>query len=126
MNNLTKSTVSTILERTLEGYDLSPEEGIKLLKQTDKHVIDAIYTTADKLRFSQAGDTVTYIINRNINFTNICEQHCSFCAFRRDKGDEGAFWLDWANSRKNYRCCKKRCDGNLYARWIKPRSENRW
>ncbi|MEM7712334.1 MAG: 7,8-didemethyl-8-hydroxy-5-deazariboflavin synthase subunit CofH [Cyanobacteria bacterium P01_A01_bin.68] len=95
MNNLVKSTVSTILERALEGYDLSPEEGIKLLKQTDKHVIDAIYTTADKLRFSQAGDTVTYIINRNINFTNICEQHCSFCAFRRDEGDEGAFWLDW-------------------------------
>ncbi len=41
------------------------------------------------------GDTVTYIVNRNLNFTNICEQHCSFCAFRRDDGEEGAFWLDW-------------------------------
>ena len=40
------------------------------------------------------GDTVTYVVNRNINFTNICEQHCSFCAFRRDAGEEGAFWLD--------------------------------
>jgi len=36
------------------------------------------------------------VINRNINFTNICEQHCSFCAFRRDSGDEGAYWLDRA------------------------------
>ncbi|MEM6755053.1 MAG: radical SAM protein, partial [Cyanobacteria bacterium P01_C01_bin.38] len=90
-----KNTVDAILERALTGDDLSPGEGITLLKQTDKSIIDAIYTTADKLRFSQAGDTVTYIINRNINFTNICEQHCSFCAFRRDDGDEGAFWLDW-------------------------------
>ena len=37
---------------------------------------------------------MTYIINRNINFTNICEQHCSFCAFRRDEGEEGSFWLN--------------------------------
>ncbi|MGB3755032.1 MAG: 7,8-didemethyl-8-hydroxy-5-deazariboflavin synthase subunit CofH [Rivularia sp. (in: cyanobacteria)] len=90
-----KNTVDPILERALTGDDLSPAEGITLLKQTDKQIISAIHTTADKLRFSQAGDTVTYIINRNINFTNICEQHCSFCAFRRDDGDEGAFWLDW-------------------------------
>ncbi|WP_085977694.1 7,8-didemethyl-8-hydroxy-5-deazariboflavin synthase subunit CofH [Rivularia sp. PCC 7116] len=90
-----KNTVDAILERAVRGYDLSPAEGITLLEQTDNSVIDAIHTTADKLRFSQAGDTVTYIINRNINFTNICEQHCSFCAFRRDEGDEGAFWLDW-------------------------------
>ena len=90
-----KNTVDPILERALTGYDLSPAEGITLLKQTEPSVINAIHTTADKLRFSQAGDTVTYIINRNINFTNICEQHCSFCAFRRDEGDEGAFWLDW-------------------------------
>jgi FO synthase subunit 2 len=47
------------------------------------------------LRHRQAGDVVTYVINRNINFTNICEQHCSFCAFRRDAGEDGAYWLDW-------------------------------
>jgi FO synthase subunit 2 len=90
-----KNPVDPILERASSGYDLSPEEGITLLKQTEPNIIEAIHTTADKLRFSQAGNTVTYIINRNINFTNICEQHCSFCAFRRDEGDEGAFWLDW-------------------------------
>ena len=90
-----KNTVDAILERALTGFDLSPEEGITLLKQTEANVIDAIHKTADKLRFCQAGDTVTYVINRNINFTNICEQHCSFCAFRRDEDDTGAFWLDW-------------------------------
>lgn len=66
-----------------------------LLKQTDPQAIAAISSTADKLRHQQAGDTVTYVINRNINYTNICEQHCSFCAFRRDAGDEGSYWLDW-------------------------------
>jgi FO synthase subunit 2 len=38
---------------------------------------------------------VTYVVNRNINFTNICEQHCSFCAFRRDANTEGAYWLNF-------------------------------
>lgn len=93
---MTNKTVETILDRALLGYDISPEEGVVLLKQTDSGLVAAIRNTADKLRQQQVGDTVTYIINRNINFTNICEQHCSFCAFRRDEGEEGAYWLDWA------------------------------
>ncbi len=47
---------------------------------------------ADRLRQSLVGDTVTYVVNRNLNFTNHCLQHCSFCAFRRDPGAEGAYW----------------------------------
>ncbi|MBD2040798.1 7,8-didemethyl-8-hydroxy-5-deazariboflavin synthase subunit CofH [Microcoleus sp. FACHB-672] len=87
-------TVDAILNRALTGTDISPEEGVALLKQTEPAAIAAIRQTADELRRRQAGETVTYIINRNINFTNICEQHCSFCAFRRDDAEEGAFWLD--------------------------------
>ena len=88
--------VTEILERAIAGDDLSPEDGVVLLKQTDLAAIEQIRDTADQLRQRQAGETVTYVINRNINFTNICEQHCSFCAFRRDSGDEGAYWLDRA------------------------------
>ncbi|MEA5583293.1 7,8-didemethyl-8-hydroxy-5-deazariboflavin synthase subunit CofH [Nodularia harveyana UHCC-0300] len=88
-------TVDNILDHALSGYDLSTTDAVVLLKQTDPQAIAAIRTTADQLRYTQAGNTVTYIINRNINFTNICEQHCSFCAFRRDNGDPGAYWLDW-------------------------------
>ncbi|MBD2038966.1 7,8-didemethyl-8-hydroxy-5-deazariboflavin synthase subunit CofH [Leptolyngbya sp. FACHB-321] len=87
-------TVEKILDRALEGHDLSWEEGVMLLKQRSPDAIVQIRQTADQLRQQQSGETVTYIINRNINFTNICEQHCSFCAFRRDEGDEGAYWLD--------------------------------
>ncbi|BAZ38274.1 7,8-didemethyl-8-hydroxy-5-deazariboflavin synthase, CofH subunit [Calothrix sp. NIES-4101] len=94
------ATVDAILDRICEGYDLSPAEGVILLKQTDSDIVSEIHNTADKLRQKQAGNTVTYVINRNINFTNICEQHCSFCAFRRDEGEVGAYWLDWAQIRE--------------------------
>jgi FO synthase subunit 2 len=88
-------TVDAILNRALAGKDISPDEGVVLLKQTEPATIAAIQETADQLRHRQVGDIVTYVINRNINFTNICEQHCSFCAFRRDAGEDGAYWLDW-------------------------------
>ncbi len=87
-------TVDTILNRALAGDDLSPEDGVILLEQRDPAILENIRITSDTLRSQQAGETVTYVINRNINFTNICEQHCSFCAFRRDPGEEGAFWLE--------------------------------
>jgi 5-amino-6-(D-ribitylamino)uracil---L-tyrosine 4-hydroxyphenyl transferase len=94
------ATLDAILDRACMGYDLSPSEGVTLLKQSDPNIITEIRNTADKLRQQQAGNTVTYVINRNINFTNICEQHCSFCAFRRDEGDRDAYWLDWAQIRE--------------------------
>ncbi len=47
---------------------------------------------ADGLREQLVGDAVTYVVNRNLNFTNHCLQHCSFCAFRRDPGEAGAYW----------------------------------
>ncbi|MGL5061470.1 MAG: 7,8-didemethyl-8-hydroxy-5-deazariboflavin synthase subunit CofH [Microcoleus sp.] len=86
-------TVGAILDRALRGDNISTAEALLLLQEKNSDAIAQIQTTADLLRQRQAGDTVTYVINRNINFTNICEQHCSFCAFRRDDGDEGAFWL---------------------------------
>lgn len=82
-----------ILEKAVNQAEITQEEAIFLLKQTDTEKIHLIRSAADQLRFEQVGNTVTYVINRNINFTNICEQHCSFCAFRRDEGETGAFWL---------------------------------
>ena len=88
------ATVETILDRAERGENISPGEGITLLQQEEPEVIAAIAQTADRLRKQQVGDTVTYVVNRNINFTKICEQHCNFCAFRRDAGESGSFWLD--------------------------------
>ena len=53
---------------------------------------EALRRQADGLRQQLVGATVTYVVNRNLNFTNHCLQHCSFCAFRRDAGQAGAFW----------------------------------
>ena len=86
--------VKDILDRAIAGEDISVSQGIQLVEQTKPEIRASIAKTADLLRQRQVGDTVTYVVNRNINFTNICEQHCSFCAFRRDAGEEGAFWLD--------------------------------
>jgi 5-amino-6-(D-ribitylamino)uracil---L-tyrosine 4-hydroxyphenyl transferase len=85
--------VTQILELALQGDDLTTTDAVTLLAQTEPEAIEEIRITADNLRQQQVGDTVTYVINRNINFTNICEQHCSFCAFRRDADTDGAFWL---------------------------------
>jgi 5-amino-6-(D-ribitylamino)uracil---L-tyrosine 4-hydroxyphenyl transferase len=96
VNSAIATKIELILHRALSGADLSPAQGIALLQTTDPDTIEAIRSTADRLRQQQSGETVTYVINRNINFTNICEQHCSFCAFRRDEGEDGAFWYDSA------------------------------
>ncbi|MDJ1178178.1 7,8-didemethyl-8-hydroxy-5-deazariboflavin synthase subunit CofH [Roseofilum sp. BLCC_M91] len=86
--------IDRMLDRASSGQDLSTDEAVLLLQQTDRGAIAAIRETSDRLRQQQVGDTVTYVINRNINFTNICEQHCSFCAFRRDANTPQSYWLD--------------------------------
>ncbi|MEO0538604.1 MAG: 7,8-didemethyl-8-hydroxy-5-deazariboflavin synthase subunit CofH [Cyanobacteria bacterium P01_A01_bin.123] len=88
-------TLDLILHRALSGKDIGVAEAVALLTQKDPEAIASIQAAADTLRQRQAGDTVTYVVNRNINYTNICEQHCSFCAFRRDADQPGAYWLDW-------------------------------
>ena len=89
-------TVKQILTRSLSGEDIAVEDAVCLLRVQDSSEREAIRAAADTLRQRQVGDTVTYVLNRNINYTNICEQHCSFCAFRRDAGQEGAYWVDWS------------------------------
>ncbi len=98
-----QESIDYILDKALSDQDISEAEGLRLLQQAEldgispqkrQSAIAKIHKTADILRKKQVGDTVTYVINRNINFTNICEQHCSFCAFRRDAGSEGSFWLN--------------------------------
>lgn len=89
------SPIEAILDKALTGADIAIADAIPLLQPETPQQREAIRATADILRQRQVGETVTYVVNRNINYTNICEQHCNFCAFRRDAGQEGAYWLDW-------------------------------
>ena len=91
INNI--NTVAAILAKAETGAELEEAEGSILLQSENPAARKAIAKAANNLRKKQVGDTVTFVINRNINFTNICEQHCSFCAFRRDADESGAFWL---------------------------------
>ena len=84
--------VRAILERSLAGRELSIEDGIALneARGTDLH---ALCLVADELRRQQVGDRVTYVVNRNINFTNVCIKNCKFCAFARTVRSEQGYFL---------------------------------
>ena len=81
-----------ILARSLEGRDLSEEEAVTLFSATgiDFH---GLLVTADQLRRQTVGDQVTYVVNRNINFTNVCVKRCSFCAFSRTHRSSQGYYL---------------------------------
>jgi FO synthase len=63
------------------------------LATADGAALDAVAALADSLRREVVGDDVTFVVNRNINFTNICYTGCRFCAFAQRKGDADAFSL---------------------------------
>ena len=80
-----------VLGRALDGGELSVEEADLLATVTGRD-LHALGLVADEMRRRQAGDLVTFVVNRNINFTNVCVKHCTFCAFSRDhRAEEGYF-----------------------------------
>ena len=66
------------------------------LATADGPALDAVAALADSLRREVVGDDVTFVVNRNINFTNICYTGCRFCAFAQRKGDADAYSLSAA------------------------------
>ncbi|MEN9215999.1 MAG: 7,8-didemethyl-8-hydroxy-5-deazariboflavin synthase subunit CofH [Gloeomargarita sp. HHBFW_bins_162] len=83
--------ITQILEKARRGNEITPQEGYVLL--TESYPLEWLRQAADDLRRHLVGESVSYVVNRNINFTNICEQHCGFCAFRRDEHQVGSYWL---------------------------------
>jgi FO synthase subunit 2 len=84
--------VAGILRRTLEGDELSWQDALRLC-ETGGHSLQVTAMAADEMRRRQAGDLVTYVVNRNVNFTNVCIKHCTFCAFSRDYREEEGYEL---------------------------------
>jgi FO synthase subunit 2 len=76
----------------LDEKEISVAEATRLFyaKGIDFHLIGLV---ADELRKRRIGDIVTYVINRNINFTNVCIKQCGFCAFSRDFREEEGYFL---------------------------------
>ncbi|MFB3886256.1 MAG: 5-amino-6-(D-ribitylamino)uracil--L-tyrosine 4-hydroxyphenyl transferase CofH [Thermodesulfobacteriota bacterium] len=82
---------TTILREVSKGRTLSPEEFSFFLCRREE--TDEILDWANQLNWMVNGDRVTFIHNRNINYTNVCINHCSFCGFRRDRKDEESYFL---------------------------------
>ena len=84
--------VAEILNRALSEKEISYSEGLELYrtKGIDFHLVGLV---ADELRKRRVGDIVSYVVNRNINFTNVCIKQCGFCAFSRDFREEESYFL---------------------------------
>jgi cyclic dehypoxanthinyl futalosine synthase len=83
--------LATLAERALAGDDLSPVEGLALYRGLDLPSL-GLLANAVRQRLNP-GDRVTYIVDRNLNPTNVCVTDCGFCAFYRSPGDAEAYVL---------------------------------
>ena len=79
------------IEKGREGQELSEDELTALFAETRPEVIEEMRVAADELRQELAGDRVTFVVNRNINFTNICVVGCAFCGFGQGKRSPDAY-----------------------------------
>ncbi len=86
--NLSDPRLSPIAEKVEAGERLSREDGIALYASND---LIGIGQMADFARRRINGDRVYFMVNRHINPTNICRNRCKFCAFARNKDEEGAY-----------------------------------
>jgi len=78
-----------ILEKALGGGRISPEEAVRLFETTDMLLLGNIASRISRKKLKER--VVTYIVDRNINYTNICITDCAFCAFYRKEDDEEAY-----------------------------------
>ena len=84
--------VAECLQACRAGQELSFEQGL-LLANADESDLQALVAFADTLRREAVGDAITYVVNRNINFTNVCFVGCSFCGFGKGPGAPDAYSL---------------------------------
>lgn len=104
----TKIAVSfdDILLRAQEGIELSREEGLRLVN-CNTNELPLLLEAADKLRKKIVGDNVTFVVNRNINFTNVCYVGCRFCAFSRSPKEGDAYFLSMDEIKEKTQQAKK-------------------
>ncbi len=84
--------IAFILDKSISNKEISVSDTIKLFQCQDLE-LSVIGLVADELRRRTNGNIVTYVINRNINFTNVCIKQCGFCAFSRDFRQEEGYLL---------------------------------
>jgi FO synthase len=88
--------VSGAIEKGRDGVALSAEELTAMFAETRPEAIEQMRLAADELRAELAGDTVTFVVNRNINISNVCTVGCAFCGFGQSKRSPDAYQHDEA------------------------------
>src|SRR5690348_8354108 len=84
--------IGRILDAALGGRDITVDEAAALFDASGAD-LPVIVAAADYLRKKSRGDVVSYVVNRNINFTNVCVKGCGFCAFSRGHLAEEGYFL---------------------------------
>jgi FO synthase len=79
------------IEKGRAGEALTEDELTALFAETRPEVIEEMRAAADELRAELAGDVATFVVNRNVNFTNICVVGCAFCGFGQGKRSPDAY-----------------------------------
>ena len=82
--------INKILKKAEDSEEISQEEALSLLKVTGKDFF-ALQQVADQICFEKKNNLVTFVINRNINFTNVCYQGCKFCSFSVSNKNKESF-----------------------------------
>jgi len=88
------SLVAAAIEKGREGVALSPDELTAMFAETRPGSIEEMRQAADELREELAGETVTFVVNRNINVSNVCVVGCAFCGFGQGKRSPDAYEHD--------------------------------
>ncbi len=86
--------VREILHAAASGEELTFKQGV-VLATSKGSALEALVAVADQFRRETVGDAITYVVNRNINFTNVCFVGCSFCGFGRGPGAPDAYSLSF-------------------------------
>jgi FO synthase len=86
--------VAAATERARDGLALSADELTAMFAETRPEAIEAMRQAADELRAELAGETVTFVVNRNINISNVCTVGCAFCGFGQGKRSPDAYEHD--------------------------------
>jgi FO synthase len=86
--------LSGAIDKGREGLPLSAEELTAMFAETRPEAIEQMRLAADELRAELAGDTVTFVVNRNINISNVCTVGCAFCGFGQGKRSPDAYQHD--------------------------------
>lgn len=84
--------IRNILKKSLKNIEINRSDALKLLKTTGKEFL-ALQLVANQICYEKKKDVVTFVVNRNINFTNICYQDCKFCSFSVPETHSDAFLL---------------------------------